>query len=161
MATQLEQASEVVTSVVHGADVPWVWMGFENSGIEMKLLRRGRKDEVYTFMNRFAPGFMAPRHLHLGEVHAWTMEGCWCYLEYDWKARAGDYVYEPADSIHTLYVPEENEGLTTVLFTVEKGLDLYDENGELFMTQDGAGLEELYRAGLAEQGLDWPDAILP
>jgi hypothetical protein len=89
------------------------------------------------------------------------MEGCWCYLEYDWKARAGDYVYEPADSIHTLYVPEENEGLTTVLFTVEKGLDLYDENGELFMTQDGEGLEELYRAGLAEQGLDWSDAILP
>ena len=54
MATQLEQASEVVTSVVHGADVPWVWMGFENSGIEMKLLRRGREDGVYTFMNRFA-----------------------------------------------------------------------------------------------------------
>ncbi len=152
MATQLEQASEVVTSVVHGADVPWVWMGFENSGIEMKLLRRGREDGVYTFINRFAPGFMAPRHLHLGEVHAWTMEGCWCYLEYDWKAHAGDYVYEPADTIHTLYVPEVN---------VEKGLDLYDENGELFMTQDGAGLEELYRAGLAEQGLDWPDAILP
>jgi quercetin dioxygenase-like cupin family protein len=161
MATQLEQPTEAATRVVHGEDVPWVWMGFENSGVEMKFLKRGRQDNVCTFMNRFAPGFMAPRHLHLGEVHAWTMQGRWRYLEYDWEALAGDYVYEPPDTIHTLYIPEDNKELTVVLFTVAKGMDLYDENDEVFMTQDGAGLEELYRAGLAEQGLDWPEAILP
>ena len=43
-------------------------------------------DDVYTIMNRFAPGFQAPKHLHLGEVHGFTLEGRWGYREYDWLA---------------------------------------------------------------------------
>jgi anti-sigma factor ChrR (cupin superfamily) len=154
-------ALTTATSLVQHDDVPWVWMGFEGSGVEMKLLRCGREDDVCTFINRFQPGFMAPKHLHLGEVHAYTLQGRWHYLEYDWEARAGDYVYEPPDTIHTLHVPEDNTEPTVVFFTVAKGMDLYDEHGEVFMKQDAKGLEELYRGGLAEQGLAWPEAILP
>ena len=149
------------TSLVPGADIPWIWMGFEGSGVEMKLLKCGRDDDVCTFINRFQPGFMAPRHLHLGEVHAYTLQGCWHYLEYEWEARAGDYVYEPPNTTHTLHIPEENTEPTVVFFTVARGMDLYDENGEVFMTQDAKGIEDLYRAGLAEKGLPWPDRVLP
>ena len=149
------------TRVVKHDDIPWVPMGTLESGVEMKLLRVGKEDDVCTFMNRFQPGFQAPKHLHLGEVHAYTLEGRWHYLEYDWTSDAGDYVYEPPDTVHTLHVPEDNEGPTIVVFTVAKGMDLYDDQDNVFMTQDNQGLEALYRLGLDILGLEWPEAVLP
>ena len=148
------------TRVVPHADIPWVPMGPEDSGVEMKLLRIGKEDDVCTFMNRFQPGFQAPKPLHLGEVHAYTLEGRWHYLEYDWVSEAGDYVFEPPDTIHTLKVPDDQDGPTIVFFTVARGMDLYDEEGHVFMTQDNRGLEAIYRMGLQTRGLEWPESIL-
>jgi uncharacterized RmlC-like cupin family protein len=34
------------------------------------------------------------RHYHPHEVFAYTISGKWGYLEHDWTARAGDFVYE-------------------------------------------------------------------
>jgi hypothetical protein len=45
-------------------------------------------------------------HLHEGEVLAWTLEGRWGYLEYDEVATAGSFVYEPANTVHTINVEE-------------------------------------------------------
>ena len=149
------------TRVVPHADIPWVPMGPDDSGVEMKLLRVGKEDGVCTFLNRFQPGFQAPKHLHLGEVHAYTIEGRWHYLEYDWVSEAGDYVYEPPDTVHTLKVPDDNDGPTIVFFTVAKGMDLYDDAGNVFMTQDNQGMEALYRMGLQTRGLEWPESVLP
>jgi 2,4'-dihydroxyacetophenone dioxygenase len=154
-------SESAATRVVPHASIPWVHMGPADSGVEMKLLRCGKEDEVTVFLNRFAPGFQAPRHRHLGEVHAYTLQGRWFYLEYDWESTAGDYVYEPPDTIHTLKVPDENSEPTVVFFSVCKGLDLYDDAGNVFMTQDRQGLEMIYRAGLEAKGLSWPDEILP
>lgn len=146
------------TSVVPGADIPWVEIG---AGVEMKLLRRGADDDVYTMLNRFAPGFEAPKHLHLGEVHGWTIQGRWHYHEYDWYACAGDYIYEPPNSVHTLHVPEDNSEPTVALFVIHQGMELYDADGNVFMTQDGAGMEAIYRAVLETKGIPYPAATLP
>lgn len=155
-------AAEVgVTRVVPGADVPWVWMGGPESKVEMKLLKCGREDGVCSFLNRFHPGFLAPRHLHLGEVHAYTLQGSWHYLEYDWVSGAGDYVYEPPQTTHTLKVPDDGIEPTIVFFTVAKGMDLYDGDGNVFMTQDAAGMEAIYRAGVEALGVEFPKSILP
>jgi anti-sigma factor ChrR (cupin superfamily) len=148
------------TRLVRNAEIPWIWLGDRSSGVEMKLLRIGKEDGVYTMINRFQPGFQAPKHLHLGEVHALTLTGRWHYLEYDWVCESGDYVYEPPDTIHTLKVPEDNPEPVVVFFTVAKGMDLYDEAGQVFMTQDNAGMEALYRAGLETAGIPWPECIL-
>jgi len=150
-----------LTRIVPGADVPWVWMGSPESKVEMKLLKCGAEDGVCSFLNRFHPGFLAPKHLHLGEVHAYTIQGTWHYLEYDWISGPGDYVFEPPDTIHTLKVPDKNTEPTIVFFTVAKGMDLYDGEGNVFMRQDATGMEAIYRAGLAEQGLDFPKSIAP
>jgi hypothetical protein len=112
-------------------------------------------------LNRFAPGFRAPKHRHLGEVHGYTLQGRWFYEEYDWVATAGDYIYEPADSVHTLKVPEDNPGPTIVFFTVAQGLELMDDAGNVFMVQDAPGMELLYRVSLEKQGLAYPATVLP
>ena len=42
------------------------------------------------------------RHYHPHEVFAYTISGKWGYLEHDWTATAGDFVYETPGEGHTL-----------------------------------------------------------
>ena len=41
------------------------------------------------------PGSMVGTHYHVGTVHGYTMRGHWRYLEHDWIAKPGTYIYEP------------------------------------------------------------------
>ena len=46
------------------------------------------------------------RHIHPSMVTGYVIKGAWRYLEHDWVARAGSFVYEPPGEIHTLVVDE-------------------------------------------------------
>ena len=46
------------------------------------------------------------RHYHPHEVFAYTISGKWGYLEHDWTATAGDFVYETPGEAHTLVAYE-------------------------------------------------------
>jgi hypothetical protein len=149
--------SDADTSVCHTDELPWAELA---PGIEMKVLRTGAGTDRYTLMNRFAPGTVLPKHYHHGEVHAWTIEGTWGYLEYDWTAGAGDYIYEPSGSIHTLAVPEDSPGPATIQFVIEKGLDFLDDDGNAFHVENAETITQLYVDTLAAAGIERP-AILP
>ena len=47
------------------------------------------------------------RHRHPQPVHGYVIKGRWRYLEHDWVATEGSFVYEPPGEIHTLTVPED------------------------------------------------------
>ena len=53
------------------------------------------------------------RHLHPNPVHGYVIKGSWHYLEHDWVAETGSYVFEPPGEIHTLVVPEDVEEMIT------------------------------------------------
>lgn len=53
------------------------------------------------------------RHLHPAPVHGFVLKGRWRYLEHDWVAETGSYVFEPPGEIHTLTVPEDCEEMIT------------------------------------------------
>jgi len=55
------------------------------------------------------------RHYHPHEVFAYTISGKWGYLEHDWIATAGDFIYETPGEAHTLvtYVPGTSMCTTT------------------------------------------------
>jgi quercetin dioxygenase-like cupin family protein len=150
-------STDADTSVCHTGELPWAELA---PGIEMKVLRTGVGTDRYTLMNRFAPGTVLPKHYHHGEVHAWTIEGTWGYLEYDWTASAGDYIYEPSGSVHTLAVPEDSPGPATIQFVIEKGLDFLDDDGNAFHVEDAETITQLYVDTLAAAGIERP-AILP
>lgn len=40
-------------------------------------------------------GGVLSRHRHPGPVHGWVLKGRWAYLEHDWVAEEGSYVFEP------------------------------------------------------------------
>lgn len=49
------------------------------------------------------------RHRHPAPVTAYTLEGTWGYVEHDWTAKPGTFLFEPAGETHTLIVkPPEN-----------------------------------------------------
>ena len=41
------------------------------------------------------------------------LKGRWHYLEHDWKAEEGGYVYEPPSETHTLLVPDDVDEMFT------------------------------------------------
>lgn len=47
------------------------------------------------------------RHRHPQGVHGFVLKGRWHYLEHDWFAEEGSYVYEPPGETHTLVVPDD------------------------------------------------------
>lgn len=54
------------------------------------------------------------RHRHPQAVHGFVLKGRWHYLEHDWVAEAGAYVFEPPGETHTLVVPEGVEEMITL-----------------------------------------------
>lgn len=53
------------------------------------------------------------RHRHPQAVHGFVIKGKWRYLEHEWTATEGTYLYEPPGETHTLYVPEDVEEMIT------------------------------------------------
>ncbi|QDU96983.1 2,4'-dihydroxyacetophenone dioxygenase family protein [Lignipirellula cremea] len=75
------------------------------------------------------------RHRHPAPVHGYVISGSWRYLEHDWIAQAGMYVFEPPGEVHTLVVDEGVEEMIT-LFHVFGALLYYNEQDQLVAHDD-------------------------
>ena len=102
------------------------------------------------------PGSVVGTHYHVGTVHGYTMRGHWRYLEHDWIAKPGTYIYEPAGEAHTLVITEDSPEPMITLFVVGGGLIYLDKaaNGSFAAYEDGLTLLELTRKYYREAGLD-------
>jgi hypothetical protein len=72
------------------------------------------------------------RHIHPSWVTGYVIKGAWRYLEHDWVARAGAFVYEPPGEIHTLVVDEAVGAEVTemiTLFNIHGAMVYVDEAG--------------------------------
>jgi 2,4'-dihydroxyacetophenone dioxygenase len=69
------------------------------------------------------------RHRHPNAVHGFVLKGRWFYLEHDWVAEEGGYVYEPPGETHTLVVPDDVEEMIT-LFQVNGVMSYVDPYGK-------------------------------
>ncbi len=68
------------------------------------------------------------RHRHPGPVHGYVLKGAWRYLEHDWVARAGMYVFEPPGVIHTLTVDADIDEMIT-FFNISGAMIYLDAEG--------------------------------
>lgn len=68
------------------------------------------------------------RHYHAHEVVAYTISGKWGYLEHDWVATAGDFIYESPGEAHTLVAYEHADPMRA-FFVVTGPLIWLDEEG--------------------------------
>lgn len=102
------------------------------------------------------PGAKLGTHYHVGAVHGYTMRGFWRYLEHDWIAKPGTFVYEPAGEAHTLVITDDSPEPALIVFIVEGGLIYLDKavNGGFAAYEDGFTLLALCRNYYREAGLD-------
>jgi len=91
------------------------------------------------------------KHLHPAPVHGYVIKGSWRYLEHDWVAREGGYVFEPPGEVHTLICDDADEMIT--LFYVSGCLIYFDEAGRACGYDDVHTKIERCRKHFAEVGL--------
>ena len=66
-----------------------------------------RSQGYWMNMLRVRKSGVLSRHRHPQPVHGFVVKGRWHYLEHDWVAEEGGYVYEPPGETHTLVVPDD------------------------------------------------------
>jgi 2,4'-dihydroxyacetophenone dioxygenase len=75
------------------------------------------------------------RHRHASPVHGYVLKGRWYYLEHEWTAETGTYVFEPPGDTHTLVVPEDVTEMIT-LFHTTGTLTYVDPDGNVTGYED-------------------------
>ncbi len=103
------------------------------------------------------------RHIHPSWVTGYVIKGAWRYLEHDWVAREGSFVYEPPGEIHTLVVDEvagEQEMITQ--FNIHGAMVYLDEEGNHTGYEDVFTKIDMCRKHYAEVGLgaDYVDQFI-
>jgi 2,4'-dihydroxyacetophenone dioxygenase len=106
----------------------------------------------YVNLLRVKGAGLLSRHRHPGPVHGHVLKGRWKYLEHDWEATEGSYIFEPPGEIHTLVVPEGVEEMIT-LFHVTGSLLYCDVDGNVVGADDVFTKLELAKKHYEKVGL--------
>lgn len=94
------------------------------------------------------------RHIHPSWVTGLVLKGAWRYLEHDWVAKEGSFVYEPPGEIHTLVVDEQAGAQEMITFFNIHGAMVYvDEAGKVTGYEDVFSKIEMCRKHYLEVGL--------
>jgi quercetin dioxygenase-like cupin family protein len=132
--------SATIPTAIHvGADdLPFVDIG---GGSKLKVIMVKEREGLWIVENVFNAGYEVQRHKHTGPVYAYTTSGAWKYKEYAEVNRAGSFLYEPAGSVHTLTVLEDNTQVWFQMYGANLNLDA---DGNVVSVTDGAGTLEAY-----------------
>ena len=74
--------------------------------------------------------------------------------------RAGSFLYEPAGSVHTLLVPEDNVEVTDVWFQIYGANLNLDEDGNVESVTDAGSVLQWYLEGASAIGWDDPPVLI-
>lgn len=155
--TSVETAPSAILRKEH--DLPFVDLP---DGSTLQLLQVDLANGVWVVRNQFVAGATVQTHKHTGAVYAFTQTGRWHYLEYpDDMNEAGSYLYEPAGSVHTLHVPDDNDGLTDVWFTIHGANLNLTPDGQVEYVIDAHSILVAYRAFCeAQHGITDPPVVV-
>lgn len=135
-------------------DLPFVDIG---GGNLLKVIRVDEGEGLWIVENVFQRGFLVQTHRHTGPVFGYTTSGAWKYREYDYVNRAGSFLYEPAGSVHTLEVLEDDTRAWFHMYGANLNLDA---NGNVDSVTDGPSTLAAYFALCEAQGLERPNVLL-
>jgi quercetin dioxygenase-like cupin family protein len=134
------------------ADVPAVPFTPYSEDVLIKLLRVDPVSGQICVILTAPGGTQLGIHKHYGSVILYTVKGAWRYLEHDWVARGGDFVYETAGSSHTFVVEPGEE--TEAFIVVEGALEFLDEEGNTLAIEDWRSMHRRYLDYCEQEGLE-------
>ena len=124
LITHSYATSEIITLAAPEDERVWVP---QEDNVWFRPLMLDTRGGGFTDLLRVRRAGMLSRHRHPAPVHGYVIKGKWRYLEHDWVAEPGTYVYEPPGETHTLVLEDKNEMIT---FFNNGGPVIYvDENG--------------------------------
>jgi len=92
------------------------------------------------------------RHRHPMIVVGYVIKGKWRYLEHDWVATEGSFVFEPPGEIHTLVVPEDCPEMIT-FFSIAGAMIYLDDAGRQTGYEDVFSKIDMCRKHYIDVGL--------
>ena len=147
-AVSFEHAREAI--LIEKDDLPEVSLP---DGSSVQLLQVDLSNNMWIVRSRFRPGFCVDTHYHTGTVYAFTESGEWYYKEYPKLInKAGSYLFEPAQSVHTLTVAEDATEDAVVSFVVNGCNINVDEDGNVTSILDAQTVLAVYRALCEAEG---------
>jgi 2,4'-dihydroxyacetophenone dioxygenase len=141
--------SQVSDAIISASAIPWVPQA---PGVAFKPLRLSPKSGTWANLLRVESAGRVSRHRHLGAVQAWVLSGSWRYLEHDWVAHPGDYVFEGPGDVHTLVV--EPGAVMETLFVIDAPYEYLDDNDVVTGIESAESKLAAYRAYCEANGLE-------
>ena len=130
--------------------LPWVPQG---ERVWFKPLRFDLAAGRWVNLLKITGGGKVNRHRHSGgQVLGFCLQGSWHYLEREWVARPGTFVYEPPGDIHTLVVKPGEEMQT--LFLLEGVVQYLDDDDNVIYQDDVFTKLERYINYCKQQGIE-------
>lgn len=127
MPEMFSPTAGVPLGCVHDDALPWLPLHPALPGVVIKYLSIDADADVLICLLRMPAGMTLPRHRHEGPVLVYTLQGAWRYQEYDWVARAGSVVHEPAGSCHTPQTLATGDGAAVTFNIMHGDLVLLDD----------------------------------
>jgi 2,4'-dihydroxyacetophenone dioxygenase len=154
MPYQLPFPAEAATEIVIPDVVPEderVWVP-QAQDVWFRPLCLNASQGYWVNLLRVRKSGVLSRHRHPAPVHGYVIKGHWHYLEHDWVARPGSYVYEPPGETHTLVVPEDVTEMIT-LFHITGAMIYVDPWGKVTAYEDVFSKIEMCRKHYEQCGL--------
>ena len=126
-------------------------------GTMLKVLQVREREGLWIIQTIFPAGYEVQTHRHTGPVWGYTVSGAWKYKEYDYVNRAGSFLYEPANSVHTLQCIEDGTDVWFHMYGANLNLDA---DGNVESVTDGRAVLEGYYLLLEAEGIPRPTGVL-
>jgi 2,4'-dihydroxyacetophenone dioxygenase len=151
--SSITDRGHLVTDLDLGENGPWVRYADD---VWFQPCSFNLSSGSFSLVLKAMPGAGLGVHYHVGSVHGYTMKGHWGYLEYDWTAKPGTFIYEPPGEAHTLVIRDDSPEPALIFFMIEGALIYLDKpvDGGFAAFEDAFSALELCRAFYRENGLD-------
>ncbi|TMH30450.1 MAG: cupin [Betaproteobacteria bacterium] len=140
-----------------GDELPWVPFAPYNDKVGIKLLQVDPIRGEMVLLMRVPAGVFLGAHNHRGRVVLYTIRGGWRYLEHDWVARTGDFVYETAGSRHSFQGEPDSD--TEMFVIVDGSLEFLDAEGNIYAIEDWRSMLKRLEAHCHIKGIPVPDLV--
>jgi len=140
------------TGLIDVESLPWIPFTPYTEDAHLKLLKVNPVSGEWVTLLKI-PGYMQlPKHHHAGTVMVYTISGSWRYLEHDWVAKPGSFVYETAGTQHTPVGVGDDEVCT--LNIVVGDWNLIGPEGQVLAIENWKTMMQRYLSYCEANGLE-------
>ncbi len=139
------------TALIDVESLPWMPFAPYSDKFFLKLIKVDPITGQWIALLKVPAHSELPLHHHAGTVMVWTLTGQWKYIEHDWVAGPGSFVFETAGSRHTPISVGEDEVIT--LNIVQGDWNLMSPEGAVLAIENWKTMMDRYLNYCKSQGI--------